>query len=509
MRRAVVAGVVAGLFSSSACAGLMWQAGIDQAAQNAAAWVAGWQSKVAGVVWQMGSSGNTVTVSRVPGQVATSTLPVPTGSSIALRPASPAGFAPGAIIDVPARVTVPGRSSQLPVTVLEPIAKRSLAKALIKSLPILGTAYSLGELLDEIGASLRDGQIVEDVSVDSSQYYTVGTRPYLILGYTAYRPPLPYSLDKVASCKWFSENYYPGRPWWVSNDLCYINWIPSQTVSYQIVPDNHSSPPCTPGSYYYQGQCYLSVPTTEKPISEEELISRVEALPEEVIVNHTNQSLGDPRVIDVVAREIADDEPDPRFALPSPSGTVQVGDPVTSTETSSDGRTKTTTTTTTATANGNKIEFITKTETVIRDAAGNVIDSTTTTTTPTDPSNPNSPSQQIVTCGLPDTPPCKIDETGTPQAPSDDGQSAFRSLLPACLQNDWKSCIPQLPDINWSFSLPSGCSPIPVPFERYGLSHINVCQYQPVIHDLMSMLWAGAGLFAAIGILSGRRVTED
>lgn len=506
MRRAVVAGVVAGLFSSSACAGLVWQAGIDQAAQNAAAWVAGWQSKVAGVVWQIGSSGNTVTVSRVPGQVATSTLPVPTGSSISLRPASPAGFSPGAIIDVPARVTVPGRSSQLPVTVLEPIAKRSLAKALVKSLPILGTAYTLGELLDEVGAALRDGQLVELQPADPSSYVSSDGYTYSIHNYSLYDPPVPQNMSKAGACQWFANTYYQTNNWSVSGNKCII-----KTFFYDLYFDIVQRSPgvCPAGYVYYQAQCLPSAPTTEKPISEEELISRVEALPEEVIVNHTNQSLGDPRVIDIVAREIADDEPDPRFALPSPSGTVQVGDPVTTTETSSDGRTKTTTTTTTATANGNKVEFITKTETVIRDGTGNIIDSTTTTTTPTDLSNPNSPSPQIVTCGLPDTPPCKIDETGTPQAPSDDGQSAFLSLLPACLRDDWKTCIPELPDINWSFSLPSGCSPIPVPFERYGFSQVNICPYQPVIHDLMSMLWAGAGLFAAIGILSGRRVTED
>lgn len=503
MRPAVVAGVVAGLFSSSACAGLVWQSGIDQAAQNAAAWVAGWQSKVAGVLWQMGSNGNTVTVSRVPGQVVRSGLPVPTGSSIALRPASPFGLAPGAVIDVPARVAVPGRSWQLPVTLREPIAKRSLAKALARSLPILGTAYSLGELLEEIGAALRDGQLVELQQPDPSSHAVSDGYRYFISGWQQYYPPPPHNMSPEAACKWFVNTHYNGVNWRVDGNRCLVNFV--GWSSYEIVKESPGE--CPAGQVYYQSRCLPSAPITERPISEEELISRVEALPEEVIVNHVNRSLGDPRVIDVVAREIAEDEPDPRFVLPPP-GVVRVGSPVTTTETFSDGRTKTTSTTTTATANGDRLSFSTRTETVIRDGAGNVIDTTTTTTTPTDPSNPNSPQQEDLECGLPGTPPCKIDETGTPAPPEDDGESVFRQAIPNCLKTDWKTCFPELPDINWSFRLPSGCAPIPVPFERFGFSAVNICPWQPMIHDLMSMLWAGAGLFGAIGILSGRRNSE-
>lgn len=33
------------------------------------------------------------------------------------------------------------------------------------------------------------------------------------------------------------------------------------------------------------------------------------------------------------------------------------------------------------------------------------------------------------------------------------------------------------------------------------LGSINMCQYQPMVHDLMSMIWAGVGLFVAIGMV--------
>ncbi|MES7382066.1 hypothetical protein U6O65_12490, partial [Cutibacterium acnes] len=110
--------------------------------------------------------------------------------------------------------------------------------------------------------------------------------------------------------------------------------------------------------------------------------------------------------------------------------------------------------------------------------------------------------------GLPGKPPCKIDETGTPSPPDGDGENVFRQAIPNCLKTDWKTCFPELPDINWSFTLPSGCAPIPVPFQRFGFSAVDICPWQGMIHDLMSMLWAAAGLFGAIGILSGRRNAE-
>ncbi|MES7772613.1 hypothetical protein U6J54_12220, partial [Cutibacterium acnes] len=111
-------------------------------------------------------------------------------------------------------------------------------------------------------------------------------------------------------------------------------------------------------------------------------------------------------------------------------------------------------------------------------------------------------------CGLPGKPPCKIDETGTPSPPDVDGENVFRQAIPNCLKTDWKTCFPELPDINWSFTLPSGCAPIPVPFQRVGFSAVDIFPWQGMIHDLMSMLWAAAGLFGAIGILSGRRNAE-
>jgi hypothetical protein len=60
---------------------------------------------------------------------------------------------------------------------------------------------------------------------------------------------------------------------------------------------------------------------------------------------------------------------------------------------------------------------------------------------------------------------------------------------------------------SWSFTfaLPTGCSPIPMGgYEPY-LTGINICEWQPQIHDLMSMAWLAAAVFLCIGMV-GRAI---
>jgi len=127
---------------------------------------------------------------------------------------------------------------------------------------------------------------------------------------------------------------------------------------------------------------------------------------------------------------------------------------------------------------------------------GTIPDGTTTTGAP--------PSEDKITCGLPGTPPCKIDETGTPSAPADDSATKVTGLMAgllACITTP-SSCLPALPDMNWAFTLPTGCTAIPLSaFAQYGLSEFDLCPYQAMIHDLMSMFWAGIGLWSAVGMM--------
>lgn len=126
---------------------------------------------------------------------------------------------------------------------------------------------------------------------------------------------------------------------------------------------------------------------------------------------------------------------------------------------------------------------------------------TTTTATPPD----------VFGCGLPNTPPCKIDETGTPVPPEDkaeaDVESVFRGLFD-CI-SDPASCVPELPDINWSFSLPSYCGPIPTPAFAPVMATVDICGFQDVFHDLMSMLWVLAGIVGAVRLFTADAVGSE
>lgn len=122
---------------------------------------------------------------------------------------------------------------------------------------------------------------------------------------------------------------------------------------------------------------------------------------------------------------------------------------------------------------------------------------TGTTTAPIVP--PDKPSQ---TCGLPGTPACKIDESGTPDAPAlNPLQTANDVLKPLRdLASNPRGALPPLPSLNWSFQLPTGCTDLSIPAFAPFLSSINVCQFLPMFHEIMSIVWLVGGLFGAIGL---------
>jgi hypothetical protein len=98
-------------------------------------------------------------------------------------------------------------------------------------------------------------------------------------------------------------------------------------------------------------------------------------------------------------------------------------------------------------------------------------------------------------------PPCKIDETGTPTAPdaSTFGGDVAGELAritggidnPVVADTSW----------SWSFQLPSSCGPIAIPAFAPWLTEIDICPFQPVIHDLVSLLWISATIFGCAGMV--------
>ena len=125
---------------------------------------------------------------------------------------------------------------------------------------------------------------------------------------------------------------------------------------------------------------------------------------------------------------------------------------------------------------------------------------TTTVPTPTE--------INIETCGLPGKPKCLIDEAGTPvdkaqsydpaKTDLDTAKDSAREAIDAA-QNI------ETPSWSFSFQFPSSCSPI-----NTGLRGviIDVCQFRPMIHDLLSMVWVAAASFCIIGMV-GRTIRES
>lgn len=123
---------------------------------------------------------------------------------------------------------------------------------------------------------------------------------------------------------------------------------------------------------------------------------------------------------------------------------------------------------------------------------------TTTTTTEGQP--------EIEVCGLPGTPPCKIDETGTPTgagvvdaavATVQQTQADAVALVGSASGTEGKSTA-------WSFSfaLPTGCSPLTLAGFSTWVGAIDMCAYQPTIHDLLSMVWLVATAWALIALFT-------
>lgn len=130
---------------------------------------------------------------------------------------------------------------------------------------------------------------------------------------------------------------------------------------------------------------------------------------------------------------------------------------------------------------------------------------TTTTVSPVTPDEPaTAPADSPKTCGMPGAPPCVIDESGMPT--KNDVDIAM-SKNPSGIQKDIDDLIknpaaffPKLPDLNWSFALPTGCAIISIAAFAPFLTGIDICKFQPIFHDLMSVVWMLGGLFGAISL---------
>ncbi len=253
---------------------------------------------------------------------------------------------------------------------------------------------------------------------------------------------------------------------------------------------------CTAGSI--SNQAFYNF-TPRAPDTDSMLPSSVEEL-ETAIAAKSGWPSGS-RVSQAVADATALQPADPFPATPQVTGPA-TSPGSTSTTANPDGSTTTTTTTHNHTYTGPTIN--TTTQTITSTCTGGSCNTTTTTETPKLDEQPFT-----MPCGVVGTPACavKVDETGMPTAESVDGER-LRDL-----EDENRAWIDGLvaanpfPDINWAFELPTACGLIPTPAFAPAMESIDVCQFQPIFHDVMSVVWVLGGLFGAISLFMRNALT--
>lgn len=207
------------------------------------------------------------------------------------------------------------------------------------------------------------------------------------------------------------------------------------------------------------------------------------------------------RINDALRDAVAAGQP---LELPKPStitGPAEIVNPP-KTETHPDGSKTVTTTKDKLTYNSDGVEVEEETVVETFDALNNPTG--TSTTTEASPA----PKPDPVTCGLPGTPACKLDETGTPEAdpltesatkPGMDGAKAeFDDALTRVTGDSDKGWA-------WTFlAAPpiAACESLPLPSVMgIEVPNLNPCTTVDGMRAVMAWLWAFAGFYACIGFV--------
>lgn len=452
-------------------------------------------------------AGNSTTVKFGGGgvPVATSSAPLGTPSVQAM------GFtrtAEGVFMESNGFARVPGSTSTVPISTKLKLSSAVIGKTLAKA-AMLYTAWEAGSALYDIwsdsGLQVQGGQIVDPtVSTDyvlstGYTYETAGTGVF----YSAQD-----SCDRYAFTRWSSNDLYGVLTY--SGTVCEaLRRSDNALIASANVVKTASS--CPAGWYITPTGCVQVAPSSS--LTEQQIADRIaqqSGWPDSTITSAMRDALNLPGVQPYVAPDIeAQPATQTQVQIQGAPNGATIGDPVTTetTTTNPDGTTSTTTktTTTTVTPDGNKLVKTqdTVTTVTVKDAQGNPISTTTTTTTT--PQTPTTAAEgEDLECGLPDTPACRIDETGTPETvpeledPQQQADDVYKPL--ADIVEDPESFWPELPEFNWAFQLPTGCGVINIPAFEPWITAVDVCQFQPIFHDIMSVVWVMGGLFGAIGL---------
>lgn len=414
----------------------------------------------------------------------------------------------GFTLEQKADIPVPGRNMTHPVALRKNVPPAAMAKALgkffAKGLPIAGAALALPELLEEL--------FPNDTGHSYDSTAGVWTRSY-------------------QSGLW-RESGAPADAIFSTPLAACVNWLNGGTAYYAVVTvQNAVAAQCEIRSVVgdslltYVGVSKIGTTTSTSPVTPQEIETAYPSTPTPPIVDAVENLL--PYMPEPARKDLAQDSAGPGISvIPyTPDGQPSF-EPWTGPETSKiettthdNGRSVTTIsrTKTTGTPVQDGIRYDTTTTTTttsqttdpvtgspqVDPVTGEPVTETTTTTTTTE-QTPSKPAEgEDLECGLPGTPPCKIDEGDTPSTDAAEFNRAeqeiedFKSGLLANIQAKLDEI---LHEWTWTFQLPTGCASLMFDTLVGKVVEIDMCQHQPMIHDIMSMVWAAAGVWGALMI---------
>lgn len=464
-------------------------------------------------------SGNKTTITFGSGgtPVATSSAPLGTASVQGM------GFsrtAEGVFMESNGVARLPGGRSTVPVSTKLKLSAPVVGKALGRAL-LVYSAWEAGSALYDIWADVglqidSSGNVSDPAAssavVSDGYWWGIGSirRYSKISACQAYTSALSYYYVGITEGTQGADGVY------TTNPTCRWKYSSTSQTVYSTSMERYIATACPVGWYISGESCSETnpaAPMTEQQVAD--VIAQQSGWPDSTIASAMADAVRLPGVGPYIAPDVeALPETETRTQIQGvPQGTpVQVGDPVTTEETTQnpDGTTttKTSTTTTEVVADGNELtqRQTTSTTTTVKDGTGAVI-STTTGTATTDKTATTPAPTEVIVCGLPDTPPCAIDETGTPGKPEVDAMQIDKAA------DEWNQQMEELKDTvtgpddkgfldGWRdfFVTPplAECAPFELPGDR---GVIDPCPVVGSVRSIMAYIWALTGLYLCLGMV--------
>lgn len=367
-------------------------------------------------------------------------------------------------------------------TLSKPSVRAALGRFFVKALPVLSTGKALYDLAEELQHKVENDPVdfsAKFYKMEQSNVCAGSTVNYGLTGYEG--------ITDVTSTK-FCVRYSASSTQWI------YGWIHKSTVRGWpgTTFTNGFYETATGSAHNYKGDTRDAQAVVKIPVSHSEFLDAVDRK-----TNYSPSTSALPRAVVDAIKSGSDVQVEPK-AITGPASSP-VSKVVEASPVAGNDRVRETT---------RYYDYGPGPKVAIRDVEI-VKDVDRGTGVPTPVSTTESQTAQpaqVITCGLPDTPPCKIDETGTPKG-EDGVEKRTKELKDAYkpiedFVKDPSTLGKPFPGMSWTFALPSGCSVIPLgqTFAPY-LTSIDVCQFQPMFHQLMSVVWSIGALFGAISLL--------